>query len=67
MHNFPPAQIIFSSPQMKITPTQMIFSPVLVDKKIATTDNISAKTYANIANTDYIFANAVKNAASYYK
>ena len=45
----------------------MLFSPILVDKKIATTDNILANAYENIANTDDIFANTDKNAASYYK
>ena len=58
VHNFLPTQ-------MKITPTQMIFSPILVDKKIPTTDNILANAYENITNTDDIFTNSDKNAAKY--
>ena len=42
----------------------MIFSPILEDKKIATTDNILANTDENIANTDDILANTDENIAN---
>ena len=42
---------------MEITPTKIIYSPIFVDKKIATTDNYLASSDENIANTYSIFAN----------